>query len=366
MLHTQKKKEERENLPCFYRLIKQHHAISIDQSYRVQLSNQYYQGHIQRSPPPAAERRQILPYLHPTASPCEHNLPTPCPPSTPILIQWTNSGRNLDIHVVKGPEDSLIQTLHSDLFRQQAMTILKQLNISPAVESVSPTLGSRHDHSFYICRLCCKSITHIMNIGAMLHHLTYYHITDDHTPRDELENKAFNYLFEIRHLLKQTIDNRIFSIIRASSDSLPIISWRGNKANSGTNKLTMGTITALDRSPTEGNQRPLPTPTSTSRPPTYRSNQVNNNNTPLSRSISHMISTGLSLNLDYENSSSSTPRLEYAKGITSTDTPLETPIDTVTDDVNTYQQATSSPRTRNGGVRKGIFDKHHNFRRNYS
>ena len=200
----------------------------------------------------------------------------------------------------------------------------------------------------------------------MLHHLTYYHITDDHTPRDELENKAFNYLFEIRHLLKQTIDNRIFSIIRASSDSLPIISWRGNKANSGTNKLTMGTITALDRSPTEGNQRPLPTPTSTSRPPTYRSNRVNNN-TPLSLSISHMISTGLSLNLDHENSPSSTPRLEYAKGITSTtDTPLETPIDTVTDEVNTYQQATSSPRTRNGGVRQGTFDKHHNFRRNYS
>lgn len=340
--------------------------MSFDQFYIVQMSNQYYQEHTQRIPPPAAERRQILPYLHPTASPCEHNLPTPCPPSTPILIQWTNSGRNLDIHVVKGPEDSLIQTLHSDLFRQQAMTILKQLNISPAVESVSPTFGSRYDHSFYICRLCCKSITHIMNIGAMLHHLTYYHITDDHTPRDELENKAFNYLFEIRHLLKQTIDNRIFSIIRASSDSLPIISWRGNRENSGTNKLTMGTITALDRSPTEGNQRPLPTPTSTSRPPTYRSNQVNNN-TPLSRSISHMISTGLSLNLDYENSSSSTPRLEYAKGITSTtDTPLETPIDTVTDDVNTYQQATSSPRTRNGGVRKGIFDKHHNFRRNYS
>ena len=74
--------------------------------------------------------------------------------------------------MVKGPEDSLIQTLHSDLFRQQAMTILKQLNISPAVESVSPTFGSRYDHSFYICRLCCKSITHIMNIGAMLHHLT--------------------------------------------------------------------------------------------------------------------------------------------------------------------------------------------------
>ena len=202
-----------------------------------------------------------------------------------------------------------------------------------------------------------------MNIGAMLHHLTYYHITDDHTPRDELENKAFNYLFEIRHLLKQTIDNRIFSIIRASSDSLPIISWRGNKANSAVNKLTMGIITALDRSPTERNQRPLPAPTSLSRPPTYRINQVDRN-TPLSFSISNMINTGLSLNLGHENSPNSTPRLECAKGITTTtDTPLETPIDTVTNEVNTHQKATASPRTRNGGVRKGIFDKNHHFRR---
>merc|ERR1712086_862245 len=126
--------------------------------------------------------------------------------------------------------------LHSDLFKQQAITILKQLNVSPAVEAVNPIPGNKHDHSCYICLRYCTSITHTMNIGAMLHHLTYYHITDDHTPRDKLENKAFNYSFEIRHLLKRTIDSRIFSIIRASSDSLPIISWRDNKANSGTNK----------------------------------------------------------------------------------------------------------------------------------
>ena len=133
--------------------------------------------------------------------------------------------------MVKGPEDTLIQMLHSDLYRRTAITILNQLNISPAVEAVSPIHGSRHDHSFYICWLCCPSITHIMNIGAMLHHLTCYHITDRHNPRDKLESKAFDHLLEIRHLLKQTTDRRIFSIVRSSSDLLPNTTWRGNFRN---------------------------------------------------------------------------------------------------------------------------------------
>ena len=106
-------------LICFSRKAKQHgYAMSMNMFYLVQLSNQYYIEHSQRSLHPATERRQILPYLHPRASPCEHNLPTPCPPSTPILVQWTNSGRNLDVHVVKGPDDTLIQTLHTDLFNK--------------------------------------------------------------------------------------------------------------------------------------------------------------------------------------------------------------------------------------------------------
>ena len=200
----------------------------------------------------------------------------------------------------------------------------------------------------------------------MLHHLTYYHITDRHKPRDKLESKAFDHLLEIRHLLQQTTDRRIFSIVRSSSDSLPNTAWRGNKANSGTKSFIMDTINALDRSTIERKQRPMPAPTSLSRPPTNRSNQVNNYS-PLSLSMLHMINTGLSLNLDHTNSPNSTPRLEYAKGITeTTDTPFETPIDTVTNEVNTHQKATASPRTRNGGVRKGTFDRHHNFRRNCS
>ena len=160
--------------------------MSITQFYLIQLANQCYLDQIQRSPPPATERRQILPHLHPTASPCQHNLPTPCLPSTPILVQLKNSGRNLEIHVVKGPEDTLKKT---------AITVLNQLNISPAVEAVSPTLSTSAD--FVVHQ------SHIMNIGAMLQHLTCYHTKDRHNHRDKLTREAFDHLVKIRHLLKQ-------------------------------------------------------------------------------------------------------------------------------------------------------------------
>ena len=120
------------------------------------------------SPPPAAERQHILPYHTKPDSPCEHNLPTPCPPSTPILVQLTNSGRNQHVPVHQGPKDDLLQGFHSDLFNRLAINILNKLNNSPAVDAISPVQGSRHDHSFYICRLCYPKITHIMNIGATL------------------------------------------------------------------------------------------------------------------------------------------------------------------------------------------------------
>ena len=135
---------------------------------------------------------------------------------------------------------------------------------------------------------------------------------------------------------------------------------------SGTKSFIMDTIFALDLSTIERKQRPMPAPTSLSRPPTNRSNQVNNY-TPLTLSMLHMINTGLSLNLDHTSSSDSTPRLEYAEGITGIiNTPLNTPIDTVTNEVNTHEEATTTPKTRNGGVRKGKFDRHHHFRRNCS
>ena len=185
-----------------------------------------------RSPPPAAERQHILPYHTKPDSPCEHNLPTPCPPSTPILVQLTNSGRNQHVPVHQGPKDDLLQRLHSDLFNRLAINILNKLNNSPAVDAISPVQGSRHDHSFYICRLCYPKITHIMNIGATLHHITQHHISDRYNHRDKLTREAFGHLTEIRHLLQQTNDRRVFSIIRSSSDLLPIITWRSNSTNS--------------------------------------------------------------------------------------------------------------------------------------
>ena len=126
-------------------------AMFFSSFYIIQLSNEYYIEHLRRSPPPATDRRHILPYHTKSDSPCEHNLPTPCPPSTPILVQLTNSGRNQYVQVHQGPEDDLLQRLHSDLFNRSAIDILNKLNNSPAVDAISPVQGSRHDHSFYIC-----------------------------------------------------------------------------------------------------------------------------------------------------------------------------------------------------------------------
>ena len=75
-------------------------------------------------------------------------LPTPCPPSTPILVQLTNSGRPKYVSLHQGPKDDFTQRLHLDLINRSAINILNDLNNSPAVEAISPIRGSRHDHSF--------------------------------------------------------------------------------------------------------------------------------------------------------------------------------------------------------------------------
>jgi hypothetical protein len=116
---------------------------------------------------------------------------------------------------------------------------LNRLNKSPAVDAISPVQGSRQDHSFYICRLCYPKLTHIMNIGATLHHITHDHYTDRYNHRDKLTQEASGHLAEIRHLLQQTNNRRVFSLIRSSLDSLPIITWRGNSANSDIKSITM-------------------------------------------------------------------------------------------------------------------------------
>ena len=211
--------------------------MSFSSFYIVHVSNDHYIEHYLRTPQPATEGQHILPYHNKQDSPCKHNLPTPCPLSTPILVQLTNSGRPNYVPVHKGPTDDPIQRLHLDLLNRSAINILNMLNNSPAVESVSPTGGSRHDHSFYICRLCHTNNTHIMNIGATLHHITQIHTTERYVHQDKLILEAFGHLTEVRHLLRQTNDRRVFTIIRSTSDSLPIINWRGNSPHSNVDSL---------------------------------------------------------------------------------------------------------------------------------
>ena len=132
--------------------------MSFSTFYLVQLSNAQYMEHTMRSPPPATEGRKILPYHVKRFSPCKHNLPTPCPPSTPIQIQLTNWGQNQYVQVHQGLADNLLQELHSDLLYRAAIDILNSLNNSPTVEAISPIKGSRNDHSFYICQLCYPTL----------------------------------------------------------------------------------------------------------------------------------------------------------------------------------------------------------------
>ena len=160
--------------------------MSFSLFYIVHVSNEHYIEQYLRTPQPATEGQHILPYHNKQDSPCEHNLPTPCPLSTPILVQLTNSGRPNYVPVHKGPTDDPIQRLHLDLLNRSAINILNMLNNSPAVESVSPTRGSRHDHSFYICRLCHTNNTNIMNIGTTLHHITQIHTPERYVHQDKL------------------------------------------------------------------------------------------------------------------------------------------------------------------------------------
>ena len=332
--------------------------MSFSTFYLVQLSNDHYMEHLMRTPPTATEERNNLPYHVNRRSPCEHNLTTPCPLSTPILIQHTNSGLNRYVQVQQGPADNLLRELHTDLLYRTAINILNSLNKSPAVEAISPIKGSRHDHSFYICQLCYPRITHIMNIGATLHHITHHHKRDRYEHRDKLTQEAAGHLAEIRYLLQQTNDRRVFTLVRSSSDSLPITTWRGNSANSDIESITMdGRRASTPGHPPKTQQTPITR--SLTGPPTYRNVKVNQDPTD----AMSMINAGLSLNLS-NTSSRSTSRLEYAERLTgSVDTPER---NTKKKGTETHQTATSTPITRNGGVRQGIFDKGHNFRRFHS
>ena len=184
-----------------------------------------------------------------------------------------------------------------------------------------------------------------MNIGAMLHHITHIHTPERYDNKDKLTLEAFGHLTEVRHLLRQTNDRRVFTIIRSSSDLIPII-------NVDSIKPTGKRISSLGHPPKERQQSPkiqLP-----NRPPTYRSNKVYE----VSTTVQNKIDAGLSLDLSnlFHNSNN---RLDYAEKITGD---INTPNKKNNNSENPTI-ATSTPTTRNGSVRKGTFDKKHNFRR---
>ena len=325
--------------------------MSFSTFYLVQLSNRRYQEHVIRSQHSTTEGTHILPYHFKSVSPCEHNLPTPCPPSTPILVQHTNSGRHLNVHTQHNTAGNTLEKLHANLLYRLAIDILNSLNSSPAVEAVSPIHGSRHDHSFYICQLCYPKITHIMNIGATLHHITHDHDTARYENRDKLTQKAAGHLAELRYLLQQTNDRHVFTIVRSSSDSLPITKWRGNNANFKLESIK----TDRERQSSLGNeiqQKRIP-PTTILQTGHSVIRDVDTYSDPAVTMT--MISTGLSLDLSHTSPRLS-PRMEYAEKITGS---VESPKPKAKKkNSETHTVATDTPRTtRNGGVRKGIFDK---------
>ena len=201
-----------------------------------------------------------------------------------------------------------------------------------------------------------------MNIGATLHHMTQDHISDRYDHRDKLTREAFGHLTEVRHLLRQTNNRRVFTIIRSSSDLLPIITWRGNSSNSDIKSIKMtGERISSFGSPLKRAQQPLTTQLP-NRPPMHRSVKVYGTST----TVLNMINTGLSLDLSNISPNSNT-RLDYAERITGiVNTPTRTLTNKKNDDSETQPLATSTPCTCNGGVRKGIFDKNHHFRRFHS
>ena len=190
-----------------------------------------------------------------------------------------------------------------------------------------------------------------MNIGATLHHITHDHDTARYENRDKLTQKAAGHLAELRYLLQQTNDRHVFTIVRSSSDSLPITKWRGNNANFKLESIK----TDRERQSSLGNeiqQKRIP-PTTILQTGHSVIRDVDTYSDPAVTMT--MISTGLSLDLSHTSPRLS-PRMEYAEKITGS---VESPKPKAKKkNSETHTVATDTPRTtRNGGVRKGIFDK---------
>ena len=132
------------------------------------------------------------------------------------------------------------------------------------------------------------------------------------------------------------------------------MTWRNKDMEPDIESIDVDVIKAPEPRDQE-NRSQLTTPPLLSQPPTDRNDEINT----IPTSTLLMINTGLSLNLDQNNSTRTTPRLEYAERITGI---IDTPSLQDQDGAEFQALATSTPRTRNGGVRKGVFDRDHHFR----
>jgi hypothetical protein len=223
----------------------------------VQMSNKHHQDHMQRQRQIARANISILPLAHPDQSQCDHDSPTPCPPSTPIIAQCTESGRQSFQGLLDPNNNNTVSTVMNSIitthYEQEAILLLNGLNKFPVVESISPLLGSRANHAYYICRLCTpiqcgvfqwkkdlqpyttrRTQPHGRNIGAMIKHLSNDHHPDQSNHRDKLSIEAFTHVSEIRRLLQQITDRQAFMLVKSSSEALATAMWKTNQESSHT------------------------------------------------------------------------------------------------------------------------------------
>ena len=128
----------------------QQYNTTINMSYRpttggmsqfqiVQISNKHHQDHMQRHRRIARDNRVILPLMDPDQSQCDHDLPTPCPPSTPmptpcppstpIITQCTESGLQSFQALVDPNNNTTVSTMNSIVtthYEQEAIFFVKR------------------------------------------------------------------------------------------------------------------------------------------------------------------------------------------------------------------------------------------------
>jgi hypothetical protein len=256
----------------------QQYNTTINMSYRpttramsqfqiVQISNKHYQDYVQRHRRITRNNRVIMPLMDPDQSQCDHDLPTPCPPSTPmptpcppstpIITQCTESGlQSFQALIDPNNNKTVSNNMNSIVkthYEQDAIFLLNELNEFPVVESISPLLGSRADHAYYICRLCTpgqcevsqwkkepqsyttrRTQPHGRNIGAIIKHLSDDHHPDQSNQRDKLSIEAFTHVGEIRHRLQKIKDRQAFMLVKSSSEALSTAMWKTNQETSHT------------------------------------------------------------------------------------------------------------------------------------